>query len=289
MGSFLTLVGVMGGVLAVIGLWSWRKVLIRMWKTYLRPARRGPQDPTWIAGWVGLFGAGALIVAVAAAVEGPGGSPNEAALIIGLTTAGLGAFGLLACFVLAVRRWREDAHSPFVVFHDPDCPNCVENVVANFNNRGCESRQVRLHVENRSRVGVQRVRAYMRFHSYGAATARDHFLHVQHDNDSLGLRLLSRQGEYLTVNQPVHFDVALVGDASTDTATMHIIRFEYADPAISNNSHISLGSGQLPATWRIEIEVSGWTDFRDVVPKYAKFEVVIDHKGVVNISGLSGE
>jgi len=71
---------------------------------------------------------------------------------------------------------------------------------------------------------------------------------------------------------------------STETASTHVIRFEYADAAISDNSHISLKEGQLPATWKIEVEVSGWTDFRDVVPRCSQFDVVIDENGIVNIN-----
>ena len=68
-------------------------------------------------------------------------------------------------------------------------------------------KQVRLHVTNASRGGVQRVRAFMHVLE---GSAREHFLHVQHDNDPVGLRQASRFGESLTVGQPVHFDVMLV-------------------------------------------------------------------------------
>ena len=118
----------------------------------------------------------------------------------------------------------------------------------------------------------------------GALHARDHFLHVQHDNDPIGLRVLSRSGENLTVGQPVHFDVALVSLPDWSKPIPAVIRFEYTDPAISDRSEIPLGPGQLPACWKTRVEVSGWTDFRDVVPTSVECDVNVDADGNVYLT-----
>jgi len=195
--------------------------------------------------------------------------------------AAVGVLGILGCFVLAVTRYFEDGKSPFKITHTPgSCSDCAENV----NTKWGPAVQVRLHVTNRSRVGVQRVRAYMRVLQAGAAAARDHFLHVEHDNDPTGARQLSRMGEYLTVGQPVHFDLAIVACGDRTKGQPAVIRFEYADPSISDMSELPLGSGQIPAIWRLQVEVSGWTDFRDVISGFADCELTVDHIGVPHLA-----
>jgi hypothetical protein len=253
------------------GLWArWRRLWGRFWgrvAPFFYPRRRGPTDPTWLSGWVGMIAAGALIIGVAAAARGNGQGTNEGALIAGLAIGALGVVGILGCCGLAAVRLFEDARSPFSVEYRPGCPDCVEDV----NPRWGPSKQFRLHVVNKSRVGVQRVRAYMRVVE---GQGRDHFLHVQHDNDGSGLRQLSRTGEYLTVQQPVHFDVALI-----KLGIPSAIRFEYADPAISEMSQKALVQQNLPSLWRLRIEVSGWTDFRDVAPRSVEGELLVDAYG----------
>ena len=231
----------------------------------LHKARRGPQDPTWLAGWVGIIACGRSNRRHRS--SGTWNQPgNESGRwSAGITLAAVGVREFWLCFVLAIIRYFEDNKSPFKITHNRGtCSDCLENVTTVWG----PAQQVRLHVTNRSRVGVQRVRAYMRVLQAGALTARDHFLHVEHDNDPNGVRQLSRMGEYLTVGQPVHFDVALVASGDDATGTRTVIRFEYPDPAISDGSEIPLGSGQIPATWKLRVEVSGWTDFRDVVPAF---------------------
>jgi hypothetical protein len=100
-------------------------------------------------------------------------------------------------------------------------------------------------------------------------------LHIQHDNDATGARHLSRVGENLTVGQPVHFDLVLVsrgwpnGLGGMTTGSIH---FEYADPAISSISQ----SSTVPSSWLLRVEVSGWTDFRDVVPRFKDYLLSVD-------------
>jgi hypothetical protein len=229
-----------------------------------------------------MIAAGALIVGVASAAHKSSQNPNTAALWVGLAVGFLGVLGILGCLGIALLRWADDAKTPFAVGHYPDCADCSENVT--WNERGL-ARQVRIHVTNNSRVGVQRVRAFMRVVQPAWGLGRDHFLHVQHDNDLMGTRHLSRNGDYLTVRQVVHFDVALV--LYPDWATLGhpaIIRFEYADPGISGMSEVPLGSDQVPACWKIQVEVSGWTDFRDVEPASVDCDVNVDAAGVVSLT-----
>ena len=217
----------------------------------LHKSRRGPQDPAWLAGWAGMIAAGALVIGTAAAVRGTNQGTNQAALIAGMAVAGVGVIGVLVCLGLAAARYFEDAAPPLTITHDPaNCPDCSEVVSVRVGGEFRQACQVRLHVTNTGRVGVQRVRAYMRVLQAGALHARDHFLHVQHDNDPIGLRVLSRSGENLTVGQPVHFDVALVSLPDWSKPIPAVIRFEYTDPAISDRSEIPLGPGQYPPAGR---------------------------------------
>ncbi|HVA05638.1 MAG TPA: hypothetical protein VNG12_02740, partial [Acidimicrobiales bacterium] len=52
-------------------------------RTILRPQRRGPADPTWLAGWIGMIAAGALIIGTAAAARGSNQGTNEGAVVAG--------------------------------------------------------------------------------------------------------------------------------------------------------------------------------------------------------------
>jgi hypothetical protein len=232
-----------------------------------------------------MIAAGALVIGTAAAVRGANQGTNQAALIAGIAVAGVGVIGIFVCLTLAATRYREDARAPLAVTHDRNCPDCFENVPLQVGGEIRRACQVRLHVTNRGRVGVQRVRAYMRVLQHGALYARDHFLHIEHDNDPVGLRQLSRSGENLTVGQPVHFDVALVTLPDwSQLLRPAVIRFEYADPAISDQSQIPLGSDQVPACWKIRVEVSGWTDFRDVVPTFVDCDINVDADGYVSLA-----
>jgi hypothetical protein len=241
-----------------------------------RPHRRGPMDPTWLAGWVGLVAVGGLIIAAGAAAHAPEQSTNNGVLIAGTVIAALGVVGVFGCFALAVIRWGEDQRTPFVVTHKPDCSECRE-VLPNPTISSVEGIQVRLHVENKSRVGVQRVRAYMRMIEAGKGPTRSHFLHIQHDNDPL--RQLSRQGEYLPVRQPVHFDIAVVWRNVAAVPGTHTIRFEYADMSISDSSGTTLNDNELPIKWRLAFQVSGWTDYRDVAPEDALYDLTVASGG----------
>ena len=233
-----------------------------------RPRRRGPLDPTWLTASVGVIGLGALIVAVAGTAHPASQGANSGVLIAGIVIAAVGVIGVLGCGVDAFVRLREDSQSPFLISHYPNCPDCRESLVTPSG----PAEQLRIHVTNASRSGVERVRAFL--HSPDGKT-REHFLHIQHDNDATGARQLSRMGENLTVGQPVHFDLVLVSrgwpDGSGGT-TAGIVRFEYADPAISDMSQTSATRG----AWLLRIEVSGWTDFRDVVPRFREYQLSVD-------------
>jgi hypothetical protein len=122
----------------------------------------------------------------------------------------------------------------------------------------------------------------------GTGVDRAHFLHVQHDNDPSGARQLSRQGEFLVVGQTVHFDVVLVwADFPMGPGKAHIVRFEYADPAIANASERPLGSGQVPQSWILGLQVSGWTDYRDVAPADGIFKLEIDKRGLPSLQQVA--
>jgi hypothetical protein len=208
------------------------------------PRRRGPLDQTWLAGWVGIVGVGGLIVGVAAAAHSPSQNANGSVVVAGLVVAGIGLVGVFGCFIAAVFRWREDQKTPFEVTHDPQCSDCIERL------QRLEGYQVRLHVTNRSRTGVQRVRPLLSVLEPLPDNVRNYFLRVQHDNDPT--RDLSRHGEYLTVGQPVHFDIARVNvpdledPDDRDLQGGYVFRFTYADNAITRMSRVPLFFEQQP-------------------------------------------
>jgi hypothetical protein len=261
----------------------------------LLPRRRGPLDQTWLAGWVGIVGVGGLIVGVAAAAHSPSQNANGTVLVAGLIVAGMGLLGVFGCFIAAVLRWREDQQTPFEVFHNPQCPDCIEKLQRSQ----LGGYQVRLHVTNTSRTGVQRVRALLRVLEPVESNVRDYFLRVQHDNELD----LSRHGEYLTVEQTVHFDIARVNVPDPDNEEdrgvpgAYVFRFTYADGAITRMSRTSLYTDctdklpdlrtrKLPAEWKLKIEVSGWTDFRDVEPVTRTYDLVVDESGKPSLRPL---
>jgi hypothetical protein len=106
---------------------------------------------------------------------------------------------------------------------------------------------------------------------------RSHFLHVEHDNSDQ--RQQSREGEYLAVGQPVHFDVGLV----RAVGKVWYVRFDYSDMAISNMSPVELRQSDLPAVWRLRFQVSGWTDYRDVAPHVSEYLLRVDTDGTLTL------
>jgi hypothetical protein len=104
-----------------------------------------------------------------------------------------------------------------------------------------------------------------------AGDGRSYYLHLQHDNDPA--RQASRNGESLTVSQTSsYFDVALIKE---ETAVVGVkwFWFYYADADVSELSRLQLFG---PIDWRIRLEVTGWTDFRDVVGLSKDFRLAID-------------
>jgi hypothetical protein len=252
---------------------------------------------------VGIVGVGGLIVGVAAAVHSPSQTANGSVLVAGLVVAGIGLVGVFGCFIAAVLRWKEDQNTPFEVTHDPQCSDCIEGL------QRIKGYQVRLHVTNTSRAGVQRVRALLKVLEPVDDHVRDYFLRVQHDNELE----LSRHGEYLTVDQTVHFDIARVNVPDLKDPDDrgqrggYVFRFTYADKAITRMSRTSLFTDKLPdlrtrklpdlrtrklpdlrtrklpAGWKMKIEVSGWTDFRDVESATATYVLAVDKSGVPSL------
>jgi hypothetical protein len=224
---------------------------------------------------------GGLMVGVAAAAHAPSQNANGSVLVAGLVVAGIGLLGVFGCFIAAVLRWKEDQKTPFRVTHDPQCSDCIEGL------QRLEGYQVRLSVTNRSRAGVQRVRALLSVLEPLGGNVRDYFFRVQHDNELD----LSRHGEYLTVGQTVHFDIARVNVPDPLDPEDHglqggyVFRFTYADRAITRMSRDSLFPDQLPAEWKwkLKIEVSGWTDFRDVEPATRTYDLIVDNSGVPSL------
>jgi hypothetical protein len=130
---------------------------------------------------------------------------------------------------------------------------------------------VRVEVTNQSGMGVQRVRSYMRvLQGHG----RSHFLHLEHDNEPQ--YLASRNGEYLTVGQTAHFDVAAV-------TLLGEFFFCYADSGLTS---LSLGQRPEGASWRLRIEASGWSDFRDVVPTSTEYRLTLDDQHELSFTTL---
>ena len=124
--------------------------------------------------------------------------------------------------------------------------------------------QLRIRVTNGGSQGVQRVRAVLR----PSDGSYYYFLHMQHDNEYE----VSRTGEYLTTGQRMYFDVALVKRENAGA-----FFWSYADIAISENLRQILTT-HLPdgGSWEVEIDVSGWTDFRDVVGTTKRYKITLD-------------
>jgi len=243
----------------------------RAWRTVAHPERRGPPDPAWAQIAVAMIAIGAVVVSVAAVTartdttaSGSVLRPNQLVLWVGVA---LAAIGVAWCGVLAftaLMRWREDRKTPFMIAYDAAEVDCNEDPI-----NGMPWQQVRIAVTNNSDTGVQRVRAFLRVLE---GEGRNFFLHLQHDNDPL--RHLSRTGEYVTTRQTVYFDLALV------KRDLGWFFFSYADPAISDLSKVALS----PKMWTFRIEVSGWTDARDVVPVSQEFHLHVDKKGVMTLA-----
>lgn len=239
----------------------------------MHPRRRGAPDPAWGQVSVAMIAIGSLLLAVDVATaparatsSGLEPAPNTPILIAGLSIAALGVLSCLLMAVAALIRRNEDRRPACVVTHDPQCSEC----------RGLEadgSQTIRLEVSNVSGGGVQRVRCFMRVLE---GHARSYFLHLQHDNEPQ--HLASRGGEYLTVGQVAHFDIA-----SANVAGKGLFYFYYADADLRGITAQRAVGNQ---SWRFEIEASGWTDFRDVVPASKEFRLTLNDQHELSLTTL---
>ena len=264
--------------------------LRRLWQSICHPARRGLPDPSWAQIDIGMIAIGALLIS-AASVAAPNQvnngvsvpSPIGWVIDLGLGLASVGVVGLGGLAFVALMRRREDALTPFVISHDPkqkgsdlETLDGMRLMPVNLKlgdstiqqqtiEEAFEWEQIRVRVKNKGSIGIQRVRAYLEILE---GQGRDFFLHLQNDNEPL--HHLSRNGEYLTTQQSTWFDVAVVHRKGSNQG----FYFCYADEAIGNMSHQPLANA--PMRWRVRITVSGWTDFRDVVPCSREFVVYLD-------------
>lgn len=220
---------------------------------------------------VAVIAIGGVVIAVDAATASTvvvkGGtllSPNEPVLWLGVGMCCLGLVGVLLLGFTAFMRYREDRVTPFTVEFDPDDPNCQEwGYISTGPGKVVRSTlQLRVRVTNNGPIGLQRVRAFLSIpHTLG----RSHFLHIQHDNEPT--TRLSREGEHVPVGQPVYFDVAFAWVIAPPGHNFPGYNFSYADMAIATQSYRAFTNSYFP----LDIRVSGWTDFRDVVPASRSF------------------
>ena len=236
--------------------------IARAWSAVLHPQRRGLPDPTWGQASVALVALGSVLIAVDAATASTSSTrsgsvlhPNQTLLWVGLAIVVVGAAGLIAVAVTAFSRWRDDRRTPFKVEFEPDDPDCVDLLEGDY------WQQLRVRVTNVGSQGVQRVRAFLRLED----GSYSYFLHIQHDNQYQ----VSRIGEYLATQQEMYFDVAVVKRDFTNA-----FFWCYADLSISDKFRYSLASG--PTSWLIQIDVSGWSDFRDVVGTSKSYRLTLD-------------
>lgn len=248
--------------------------LQRLWRDIAHPQRRGPPDPTWAQIAVALIAIGSALLAIDAVTTTTQttprdvvvvSSPNQWLIYVAVPMLLLGVLSLSVLAFTATMRWKEDRKTPFLIAHDPNDNQCVEN----FSDG---SRQVRVKVCNIDSIGVERVRSFMRLPN---GEDRSHFLHLQHDGDPL--RRQSRDGENLTTRQVAYFDIAWRGKDPNHT---EILRLNYAEPELQTLSRRT----DWPMSISMVIEVSGWRDFRDVVPTSKKFALIVDEKGVVTLN-----
>ena len=148
--------------------------------------RSGIPDPTWQQVGIALIAIGALLTSVAAASQTRASSIVASPVLwTGLVIAGLGVLTIICTAWMAFCRWADDKQSPFVIQYIQSDSQCAEK----FDDG---SMQLRIAVTNRDGIGVQRVRAFVRFPDNDG---RSHFLHLQHDNDLF--RRMSREGVLL--------------------------------------------------------------------------------------------
>lgn len=259
----------------------------------LHPRRRGIPDPTWSQVAVAMIALGSFSIALSAATAGTvtkvvhgvhgtttsvSTNPQPVFLWFGGVVAGVGVLAIAGLAVIAFFRWTDDRRTPFVLFHDPSQLNCDE---ISFRDEivGIDTttqpptpvtarddwRQVRVGVINQGPVGVQRVRAYLEFLD---GAHRNHFLHLQHDNDPQ--RYLSRNGEYLTTGETAYFDLVLAKWVSPWEG----LYINYADTSISEMSRVKYSGTDL--SYQVRVTVSGWSDFRDVVSVHQDYKIEWD-------------
>ena len=89
---------------------------------------------------------------------------------------------------------------------------------------------------------------------------------------------MSRIGEYLTTQQAMYFDVAIVKPDSNNA-----FYWCYADASIGGKYLLTSG----PTSWLIRIEVSGWSDFRDVVGRSKSYKITLDERNHLHMEEVS--
>jgi hypothetical protein len=238
----------------------------RRWADVAHPERRGAPNPATQQIFIAMIALGSALLAIdtltaptKTTTSGSALNPNEGLFVAGLVIVGLGVLGLILLAIPAFFAWQEDRSTPFSLHHDLKCLECEENRTDH------PWQMLRVGVTNTSSGGVQRVRVFMRVLE---GEGRSAFLHLQHDNEPA--RQASRNGDYLTIGQTSHFDVALV-KREHDSLWLY-----YADADISELSRVQL-RGQ-PMEWKLRLEVSGWINSRDVVPTNTIFRLAVDAK-----------
>jgi hypothetical protein len=213
------------------------------------PRRSGLPDPTWQQVGIALIALGAFLIGAVTALEPARSAGSQRGvwetrgLWAGFVLTGLGVVAIVVTAWGAFSRWLDDRRTPFTLVYEPDDPECDYT--------RADGRTLRVRVSNISSAGVERVRVHMlpsEGHSY--------FLHIRHDNDPL--RRLSREGEYLAVEQPEYFDVAYVARDGSRLLT-------YADQGIT--------SQVTSDTVRMTLTTLGWRDGRSVVPLSDEFDL----------------
>ena len=95
----------------------------------------------------------------------------------------------------------------------------------------------------------------------------------------------TREGENLTARQKVYFDVAwrgyLIRNGVPDQQMS--LRLSYADGDLEGLSERPISE----FSQRLMIEVSGWRDFRDVVPASKEFVLAVDGYGVLSLTPVN--
>lgn len=253
----------------------------RGWKQVAHPERRGMPDPSLSQIAISMIALGSLLVAISATTSstvstshGTTVHPQPVYLWIGVVLTAIGVVGVAMLGFVAIMRRRDDQKTPFCIDHIPGTDDYEEDLDDTvYDTDGTSGRivsqQVRVCVTNAGNIGVQHVRAYLTVLQGGG---RNFFLHLQHDNDPT--RHVSRNGEYMTIGQRTFFDVAFVRTIGWKSARVGFA-ISYADPAIESMSFIT---PLRKLEYDVRITVSGWTDFRDVVPRSKDFRISVDEE-----------